>query len=109
LRPLLNGTRWLLLPQLLDQHKWDAWQFNSVDGRRAALLAFNNQSPESECILRPKALDPTASYAVDGDNIEPTVLPGEALTREGLQLRLDQPEGSAMVWLRALTERPSAP
>ena len=89
----------LVSPKLKTPAVWEAIQFRSRDAAEAVVLAFRNMSSAETIVLRPRGLDPDATYDVTGDDGETWRMAGAELASDGLRPKL-MPLTSALYRVR---------
>ncbi|MEN9938414.1 MAG: hypothetical protein RLZZ387_4993 [Chloroflexota bacterium] len=78
---------------------WDAIQAVAPDRSRSAVMVYRAQGGPAERAIRPRGLDPAATYRVRlADRGARPAMSGEALEREGVTLALAELD-SEIVWL----------
>ncbi|MCL5095968.1 MAG: GH36 C-terminal domain-containing protein, partial [Candidatus Omnitrophica bacterium] len=115
LSPVLGGNYFRPLPLPLNDHQWDAQQFQSADASRGILVVFRAKSQNDEQPVRWVHLQPKASYRVwDTAGNDTAVHTGEDLMSQGLLFSLPS-EGSRLLGYEVTQVRstpipiPSAP
>ena len=78
----------LINPMLLSPHTWEAIQYRSKDASEAVILAFRNLSADDELVIRPKRLQPDATYHVTGDAGFEQRASGQELMDGGLRVAI---------------------
>jgi alpha-galactosidase len=100
LRPLLNGSRYLLSGPL--HQDWDVWQFVDQSQDVFVILAFHDASRIEEVTVMPRGLQDNRTYRVQrsGDD-KAREMDGASIVTEGLALRVAA-GGSEIIWGTAL-------
>jgi alpha-galactosidase len=100
---LAHGEVHPLLPQETSGEPWWAVGLVADGGRRAAVLAFRELSPEATRRLPLRGLEEGGLYeVVDEDTGRRSRLSGGALMAAGLEVSLARPKQAALAWLRRI-------
>ncbi len=102
LRPFVMKRRFLLTPQAKSLHDWTVWQFHDPESDSGAILAFREQSPNERMPIRLKGLDPKKRYELQNEDTgETTLLTGEKLMSEGVEVAIPEVGSSKLLWIKA--------
>jgi alpha-galactosidase len=98
LRPYMLGDFYPLLPHDKSETVWYAYQFHRDDTNAGMAMVFRREKcEESNCTIRLRGLDPSATYTVTfEDSPETRTLTGKDL--EALQITLAKKPASAIVY-----------
>jgi alpha-galactosidase len=99
LRPYVFGDFYPLTPYSIEAKDWMAWQFDRPDLGEGMVQAFRRTACDgAEQSYKLHGLDPKATYAViDLDEQNSRELSGQALMDTGLQVRVPNQPGAAVV------------
>jgi len=87
-----------LTPQPVRPDQFEVVQFISRDGRDALILAYGGPTPDSSVAVRPRGLDPEATYVVwDPLGRGAACQPGAALLSRGLTISLQNGAASRRI------------
>ena len=80
---------------------WRGWQFYDPETGRGAALVFRAEKSETDSMTLKLHAQPGTDYKVeDCDGKIDRVVPGAELSREGLEIKLENPGSSALIFMR---------
>ena len=80
---------------------WRGWQFYDPETGRGAALVFRAEKSETDSMTLKLHARPGIDYKVeDCDGKIDRVVPGAELSREGLEIKLESPGSSALIFMR---------
>jgi alpha-galactosidase len=103
LRPVIMGAdvyHLTVQPNHDDPRDWSAVQYVSPDRKNSVLFAYRLKNGTAARVFKLRGLDPARTYRVLVDEQAAPDLTGEALSRAGLQVRLDSEWRAAVIELR---------
>ena len=102
IRDYLYGDFYPLLSGIVGQSLWTAYQFDRPDLGAGVLLAFRREGGGHDTVaLKPRGLDPSASYDVTVADGSPTrTITGADLARGGVAAAADGPRQSILITYR---------
>ncbi|MFN3420389.1 MAG: alpha-galactosidase [Armatimonadota bacterium] len=101
LRPFILKQRFLLTPQARSLRDWTVWQFHDPESDNGVILAFREQSPNEQLLIRLKGLTPSKQYALRNEETDETLtVTGRQLMQNGLKISIPELGGSALWWVK---------
>ncbi len=100
LRPFVMKRRFLLTPQARSLGDWTVWQFHDPETDSGAVLAFREQSPSEQLVVKLKGLVQTKRYTLHNEDTGETLTAtGSRLADEGLKIFVPEVGGCALWWV----------
>ncbi len=86
----IDSPAYHLLPQPLDEARWDATLFVDKRSGEGMLFAFRGDSPDDSCHLKLRKLSPSAKYRIRSANSKDVIgeIEGKELLKEGMKVNI---------------------